>query len=40
MASNKHKIASVDITDKMGERIKTAREDRGYTRPCLKNREG
>lgn len=40
MASNKHKIASVDITDKMGERIKTAREDRGYTRAQLSERSG
>ncbi|NBK20147.1 XRE family transcriptional regulator [Anaerotruncus sp. X29] len=40
VASNKHKIASVDITDKMGERIKTAREDRGYTRAQLSERSG
>lgn len=40
MANNKRKIFSVDITDKLGERLKAAREERGYTREQLSERSG
>lgn len=40
MANNKRKIFSVDITDKLGERLKSAREEKGYTREQLSERSG
>ena len=40
MAKEKHKIISVDITKEMGERLKQAREERGYTRAQLSERSG
>lgn len=40
MANNKRKIFSIDITDKLGERLKVAREERGYTREQLSERSG
>lgn len=40
MANNKRKIFSVDITNKLGERLKAAREERGYTREQLSERSG
>lgn len=40
MANNKRKIFSVDITNKLGERLKSAREERGYTREQLSERSG
>ena len=38
MAKNKRKVFSVNITDKLGERMKSARESRGYTREQLSER--
>ena len=40
MAKNKRKIFSVNITTKLGERMKSARESRGYTREQLSERSG
>ena len=40
MAKNKRKVFSVNITDKLGERMKSARESRGYTREQLSERSG
>lgn len=40
VANNKRKIFSVDITNKLGERLKAAREERGYTREQLSERSG
>ena len=40
MAKNKRKIFSVNITNKLGERMKSARESRGYTREQLSERSG
>lgn len=40
MAKNKRKVFSVNITDLLGERMKSARESRGYTREQLSERSG
>ena len=40
MVKIKHKIKSETITDKLGERIRTAREERSYTRAQISERSG
>ena len=40
MAKIKHKIKSKPITDKLGERIRIAREERSYTRAQISERSG
>ena len=40
VAKNKRKVFSVNITNKLGERMKSARESRGYTREQLSERSG
>lgn len=40
MAKNKRKIKAETITDKLGERIRNAREERGYTRAQVSERSG
>lgn len=40
MAKNKRKIFSANITNKLGERMKSARESSGYTREQFSERSG
>lgn len=40
MSKNNRKSFSMDITDTLGERLRTARETRGYTREQLSERSG
>ena len=40
VAKYKHKIQTVDITDKMGDRLRDRREDFGYTRAQVIERAG
>lgn len=40
MTTRRRKIFTVNIVDKLGERLKAAREERGYTRAQLSERSG